>query len=251
MKKLMIAATAALCGTVFGLESANVVGYHNSTAAGESASLGPVFKQVGSTGASYLLSDFTVSNMSPGEDCIQFLDPDTASVYLYATYIDPDVYGEELGGWWDNDDIGGTLLDEEEFASGTAFLCLFTSGSEVTFNYAGEVEKGVKQVTIDTESPFICNPLPTNLTLDQIVVENMSPGEDCFQFLDPTTADAYLYATFVDPETFGEELGGWWDNDAIGGTSLNNQPLAAGEGMLGLMTSGNEMTVVFPALIAE
>jgi hypothetical protein len=233
------------------LESANVVGYHNSTAAGESASLGPVFKQIGSTGASYLLSDFTVSNMSPGEDCIQFLDPDTASTYLCATYIDPALFGEELGGWWDNDDIGGTSLNDEQFAAGTAFLCLFTSGSEVSFNYAGEVEKGVKQITIDTESPFICNPLPADLTLGQIVVENMSPGEDCFQFLDVNTADAYLTATYVDPDMFGDELAGWWDNDAIGETSLNDQPLAAGEGVLGLMTSGNEMTVVFPALIAE
>ena len=210
-----------------------------------------MFKQIGATGASYALGDFTVSDMSPGEDCIQFLDPDTASVYLYATYVDPEEYGEELGGWWDNDDIGGTALNEEAFAAGTAFLCLFTSGNDVTFNYAGEVEKGPKQVSINTESPFICNPLPANLTLGQIVVENMSPGEDCFQFLDATTANAFLYATYVDPEAYGEELGGWWDNDDIGGTELNDHPLAAGEGVLGLMTSGNEMTVVFPTLIAE
>jgi len=228
-----------------------VVGYVNNTATGESASLGPVFKACGTSGTSYKLGDFTVSDMSPGEDCIQFLDPDTADTYLTATYIDSAVYGDELAGWWDNDDIGGTELNDETFAAGTAFLCLFTSGNTVTFNCAGEVEKGAKQIVINSESPFICNPLPVDLTLSQITVANMSPGEDCFQYLDVDTADTILTATYVDPETFGDELGGWWDNDDIGGTDLNDQPLGKGEGVLGLMTSGNEMTVVFPAILAD
>ena len=253
MKKLMIAAAAALWATVgFGdVESANVVGYVQNATDAESASLGPVFKQIGTDGSSYKLKDISVTSMSPGEDCVQFLDTASASTYLMATYCDPTEYGEELAGWWDNDDIGGTELNEEEFAAGTAFLCLFTSGNEVTFNCSGEVEKGVKQIAIaeGVESPFICNPVPAALKLGQITVPGMSPGEDCFQFLDVDTASTYLMATYCDPDEYGEELAGWWDNDDIGGTELNDTELAPGEGILGLMTSGNEMTVTFPALV--
>lgn len=66
MKKLMIAASAALCATVFGLESANIVGYmdNNKTVAGLNL-LAPGFVDVGLT--STKLSGLKVTNAEGGE----------------------------------------------------------------------------------------------------------------------------------------------------------------------------------------
>ena len=233
------------------VESANIVGYVQNATDAESASLGPVFKQIGTDGSSYKLADMTVKGMDPTGDSIQFLDTANASPYLYATYCDAEEFGEELAGWWDADDVGGTEINDETFSAGTAFLCLFTSGNEVRFNCAGEVEKGVKQIAIGegVESPFICNPLPKTVKLGEVGVIGMDPTGDSFQFLDTDTASPYLYATYCDAEEFGEELAGWWDADDVGGTEINDTELAPGQGVLGLMTSGNEMTVVFPEII--
>ena len=229
------------------------MGYVQNATDAESYSGGPVFKQIGTDGSSYKLGDIKISGVDPTGDAIQFLDTATANTYLAATYCDPEEFGEELEGWWAADDIGGTQLDDEEFAAGTAFLTLFTSGNEITFNYAGEVEEGVKQIHIaeGVESPFICNPLPKTLTLADITVSGMDPTGDGFQFLDTATANTYLVATYCDPDEFGEELAGWWDADDVGGTEINDTELAPGQGVLGLLTSGNEMTVVFPEIITS
>ena len=66
MKKLMIAASAVLCATVFGLESANIVGYmdNNKTVAGLNL-LAPGFVDVGLT--STKLSGLKVTNAEGGE----------------------------------------------------------------------------------------------------------------------------------------------------------------------------------------
>lgn len=47
MKKLMFAAAAAFCGTVFGLESANVVGYGEADLNLDYTGVGPMFFSIG------------------------------------------------------------------------------------------------------------------------------------------------------------------------------------------------------------
>ena len=220
----------------------------------ESYSGGPVFKAVGSTGNTYTLKDFTVNGMDVSADGIQFLDPDTTETYLTATYADADNYAAGWVGWWDQDDLGGTRLDGEdadEFPACTAFLGLFTSGNEISFMFSGEVEKGTKEVTMSTESPFVCNPQPTDLTLEDVTAEGMDVSSDGFQFLDPFTTDTLLTATYANEADYGAGWKGWWDQDDLGGTRIDDTDLPAGQGLLGLLTSGNEVTLTFGAVLPD
>ena len=259
--KKILAATAAVIGTVAmaeGIVSSSVVGYQTRSMMGdgdqlmESYSGGPVFKAVGTTGNTYTLNDFTVNGMAVAEDCIQFLDPDTTETYLSATYADADNYAAGWVGWWDYDDIGTTRLDGEEadeFPACTAFLGLYASGNEISFMFSGEVEKGTKEVTMSTESPFICNPQPADLTLANVVGEGMSVSEDCFQYLDPYTTDTYLSVTYANEADYGAGWKGWWDYDDLGATRTDEAELPSGQGLLGMIASGNEVTLTFDAVL--
>ena len=218
----------------------------------ESYSGGPVFKAVGSTGNTYTLNDFTVNGMDCTGDCIQFLDPDTTDPYLYATYADADNYAAGWVGWWDYDDLGGTRLDGEdadEFPAGTAFLALYSSGNEISFLFSGEVEKGTKEVTMSTESPFICNPQPADLTLENVTGEGMDVTADAFQFLDPFTTQEYLLVTYANEDDYGAGWAGWWDYDDLGSTRTDDVDLPSGQGLLGMISSGNEVTLTFDAVL--
>ena len=235
------------------------VGYHNNTTAAKQGSFGPVFKQVGTNGATYKLGDFTAKGMDDtGADYIQFLDTANAATYLSAVYVDPTAYGEEYGGWWDFNDMFVTPLNEQEFAAGTAFLCLFKSGNTVTFECAGEVEHGRTISTEDIENPgvgvkqpFICNPLPVNLTLGQITALGMDDtGADYIQFLEDQNASTVISAVYVDPSAYGEDYGGWWDFNDMFVTPLNDTPVNAGAAFLGLFKSGNVITFQFPDPLA-
>ena len=218
----------------------------------EAYSGGPVFKAIGSTGNTYTLNDFTVKGMVVSDDCIQFLDPDTTETYLNATYADADNYAAGWVGWWDQDDLGGTRLDgedAEEFPACTAFLGLYTSGNDISFIFSGEVESGTKEVTMTTEAPFICNPQPVNLTLADVTAEGMIVSDDGFQYLDPFTTDTYLTVTYANVADYGAGWAGWWDQDDLGGTRADDEELPSGQGLLGLLTSGNEVTVTFGAVL--
>ena len=261
MKKVAFcAAAAAMCGGLLAVESANVVGYQTRSMIGdgdqlmESYSGGPVFKAVGSTGNTYTLNDFTVGGMDCSLDCIQFLDPDTTEPYLYATYADANNYAAGWVGWWDYDDLGSARLDGEEadeFPACTAFLGLYSSGNDLNFLFSGEVEKGTKTVTMTTESPFICNPQPADLTLENVVGEGMDVSLDAFQYLDPYTTEEYLLVTYANKDDYGAGWAGWWDYDDVGGTRTEEVDLPSGQGLLGMLSSGNEVTLTFDAVIAE
>ena len=220
----------------------------------ESYSGGPVFKAVGSTGNTYTLNDFTVNGMDVSADGIQFLDPDTTETYLTATYADAENYATGWVGWWDYDDLGGTRLDgvdADEFPACMAFLGLFASGNEISFIFSGEVEKGTKEVTMTTESPFVCNPQPKDITLANVTAEGMDVSADGFQFLDPFTTETILTATYANEVDYGAGWKGWWDYDDLGGTRSDDVDLMSGQGLLGMIASGNEVTLTFDAVLSD
>lgn len=261
MKKLMIAASVAACAVAgFALESANIVGYQNRSMMDtegrlmESYSGGPVFKSVGTVGNIYTLNHFGAKGMDVTADGIQFLDPSTTETYLTATYASPDDYAAGWVGWWDYDDVGSSRLDgndADEFPACTAFLGLFASGNEIIFTFTGEVEKGTKEVSMTTESPFICNPQPKDLTLANVTADGMDVSADGFQFLDPFSTETLLTGTYANENDYGAGWKGWWDYDDLGVTRIDDTELLSGQGLLGMIVSGNEVTLTFDAVISE
>ena len=200
---------------------------------------------VSSAGLTYKLGDFKGVGMDITADFIQFLDPDTLESNVEAVYLDEDTYGE-FAGWWDYNDVGGTSLDEQTFPFNTSFLAAFTSGNAISFSYAGAVLKGERTFVTTSQSPMFGNYLPKALTLADITASGMDITADFIQILDPDTLDSNIEAVYLDEATYGE-YAGWWDYNDVGGTSLDETPVPAGQGFLGAFTSGNEISVTFPS----
>ena len=80
------------------------------------------------------LADITATGMDITSDFIQILDPDTLDSDVEAVYLDKDTYGD-FAGWWDFNDVGGTLLDDTPVPAGQGFLGAFPSGNEITVTF--------------------------------------------------------------------------------------------------------------------
>lgn len=216
-----------------------------------SYSEGPMFLVVGNTGENagkFQLKDITVTGMDMTADFIQFLSSDDASSYMDAVYVS-DI--PAIKGWWDFNDVGGTPYDDEWFNNGTAFLCAFASGNEITFQYSGQVPTGsdlVITIPAGTAAPFICNPSPVNLTLGDITVTGMDMTADFFQFLSTDDASSVADVVYVSDIP---AIKGWWDFNDIGGTPVDDLPVNAGGALLGAFGSGNEVVVTFPDPLAS
>ena len=220
MKKLMFAIAAVAAGTALAdVTSANVVGYSNITVTERYASLGAVFKGVGTNGDAVKFKDIKVIGMDDsGTDCIQFLEGTEAAPYLYATYVD-DGEGSEYTGWYPRDHVWEpeNKIDEEDIPACTAFLCdlsYCSEGTPVTFVCSGEVEAG-RSITATERYAFIANPIPARFPIGKVKVVGMDDtGTDCIQFLEGTEAAPYFYATYVD-DGEGSEYTGWYPRDHV------------------------------------
>ena len=199
------------------------------------------------SGTTYKLGDFTATGMDGTSDFIQFLDADTLEAGVEAVYLDADTYGDELAGWWDFNAPGETSLNDQTFPFTTAFLAAFPSGNEITFSFAGEVLKGAKTFTTSSQSPMFGNYLPKDLTLADITASGMDGTSDFIQILDPDTLESVTEAVYLDADTYGDELAGWWDFNAPGEVSLADTVVPAGQGFLAAFPSGNEIAITFPA----
>ena len=125
MKKLMIAASAALCATVgLSLESANVVGYQNKGMATANFNFEcATFQAVGKARDAQTLGDIKASeNFSYSE--IQFLTSGGANAYVehpqlgrvkqsYTYWADPDWTEAGVAGWYLYDDADGEYPDRK------------------------------------------------------------------------------------------------------------------------------------------
>jgi len=239
------------------VESVNIVGYQTIEATGRHLSSGATFITVGSQDAEWRLGDVVAVGMDPSTDIIQFLSTANAKTILSATYIDAATdadLGEGDGaliGWWDPNDLGGTRLDNEVFATGQGFLCNFTS-TGVSLIYSGEVLQGETELNLSgLKHPMIVNHTPVDLTLGDVSAIGMDPSTDIIQLLSLDNAKTVLSATYIDAATdadLGEGDGaliGWWDPNDLGGTRLDDTPFPAGTAFLANFTS-TSVKIVFP-----
>ena len=170
MKKLMFAAAAAFCGTVFGLESANVVGYNKAEmTAGEVIYRVASFESIGSTESTFTIGDIKVGDADFAwwnNDYIATVDP-YGSQETYYTW-DPD-----SSSWYECD--AGSNIDFEKPANGVALplnkgiIVFSANGASLTF--AGSVMSGDTELYGGaSEVTYTGNFTPTELTLGDIVI---------------------------------------------------------------------------------
>ena len=201
--------------------------------------MGAMFVTPGAT--NWKLGDIKLVGADPDADVIQFLEWDNAGTYLTAQYLD-ETFGADSG-WYDVET--SEKISDLEFDAGTAFLCAFTSGNEVEIACAGEVSAAPITITVSQESPFLANPCPRTITLAEVKLVGADPDADVIQFLEWDNAGTYQTAQYLD-ETFGADSG-WYDVETS--ELINTKTLEPGDAFLGAFTSGNEITVKFPAAI--
>ena len=274
MKKLMIAATAALCATVgFSLESANVVGYSTQTAnATRNTMMAPTFLSVDSaTGCK--LSDLTVTGYdapewmeedeyfeggcSGGDFVLQFLNND-GSVAARYYWIDD---GDNTAGWYAT---GGAAAIEGGAASVTipAGTAAWTIGTGKTLQSAGAVNSADVEFKMNnTRNTAVGNCMPTELTLAQLTVTGYdapewmeedeyfeggcSGGDFVLQFLNNDGSVAARYYWIDD----GDNAAGWYATGGAaaieGGAASVKIPAGKGAWVIG---TGKKLVFPAPAL---
>ena len=128
MKKLMIAASAALVATVgLCVESANIVGYQTKDTVTGFNFVIPTFKAV-SGGAGVHIQDIKIANATDWGDNIQILDEGGATIAQYY-YVSAAESGFEADGWL-SEDMGS--LADIDLEAGQGILIDTADVAEVT-----------------------------------------------------------------------------------------------------------------------
>ena len=167
MKKLMIAASAALCATVgFGLESANVVGYQNIgfDKSGWMMNVGVQFSNIGAEGGAFTLDDAFFGNTAAEGDQVITMDAEAWDVNTY------DKLGKDAG--WMLSPPGGAMPEFMDSLSAKKgdLLYYIPVDTESDLVVAGEVAQGSQSVTFDTANADgqwmfpLANPFPIDTT---------------------------------------------------------------------------------------
>ena len=236
MKKLMIAASAALLATVgLSIESANVVGYQNKDVRKNLSQQVCTFDQIGiADGAlnvqNLIPVDGEGASVGDGDVTIQFINDRGKLINQYTYYL-----AKELGpaqttpGWYDE--------DEEEadysFASGEAFQVY--AASAVHFVYSGEVNMAETDVPFRKNLSFQANVRPTTVDIQSITpvngngdeAEAIGDGDITIQIFTDRGKISMQYTYYL-----AKELGpmqttpGWYDEDE----ELADKEFVAGEG---------------------
>lgn len=241
MKKLMIVAAAALCATAFAdIESANTVGYVETSLQGFKM-ITPSFKNI--AGETYPIDNFVVKGATDGKTNIQVLDSDGKVVgdyYWYNEFVDGDT--TYPAGWFD---ASGAEPADIQLNPGEAVF-FYSEESGITILSAGEVPG---EITHDVVGfAMLGNGSPVKIDVDSMKVTGATDGKTNIQVLDAegkVVGDYYWYNEFVDGDT--TYPAGWFD--ASGAEPAGIQ-LEAGEAVLFYSEETGIKTTV-PAALAE
>ena len=255
MKKLMIAASAALCATVgfSDVTSANIVGYQNQATREYYSIQVPNFDTVGSEGLSIqaIVPQAPEEGMGVGGSCfdIQTLDEDGCGgeeVFYYMTVADD--YGCKKDGWYEED---GETFATREFDRAEGFIINNSIGAETGVQYAGQVNLAETDVPVREAYSIQGNLRPVAISIQDITPispeEGMGVGGSCFdiQTLDEDGCggeEVFYYMTVADD--YGCKKDGWYEED---GETFATREFAPGEGFIINNSIGAEATIRYAA----
>ena len=252
MKKLMFAAAAAFCGTVFALESANVVGYMDTTPVNSSGYnfIIPTFVDVGAEEATYDLNNIKIvgGDGSGMTEIIYGYDKDAclSGVDFYWNTAADTIMGPAED-CWVTDVMGDTKAENVKLPAGTGlYLSLGTAGA--TIQYAGQVsDKEIIVQELVAGYNMIGNATPVEIDLNDIKIVD-GYGDGTTEIIVGYDADAclsgvdYFWNTATDTIMGPDE--DCWVTEMMGDTKAENVKLQPGEGIyLSLGTTGAKLTI--------
>lgn len=230
MKKLMFAATAAVCAAVtFGLESANIVGYNNTAAREGLNWYAPQFLTVGANTIdinSIKLDDAGAMTVGWG-DVMQVVGPlgNAETEYFYwDPSVDPN--GTATTYYW-GDDSGNAVA--VSFDSGDGIGIDNMNGLEFAIQNAGQVPSEKVTLAAREGLNWSGNPFPAPLNLNAIVLNDdgaMSVGwGDVMQIVGPlgnADTEYFYWDPSVDPN--GTATAYYWGDDSGNAVNVTLEP---------------------------
>ncbi len=225
--------------------------------------VGSMFVSVGATDT-FKLGDITMTTKDQsgnrvdgggyGANCtLMIIDPSTSRVdmdkrYLFYGYADGANVSDR--GWYNSKDES-TIVNNESFPAGQAFLCNFVPSMEVQLNFAGRVLTG--DVTIDSVVdgvtygfPYVVNPFPSDITLGDIEMKTVDVGgnlqdgggygANCtLMVIDPSTSRVdmdkrYLFYGYADGASHADR--GWYNSNDEYTIVDDSVTVKAGDGFL-------------------
>ncbi len=212
------------CGTVFGVESANIVGYASAELQEYGLTAGACFIPVSEQ--KFDLLDLKVTGFEEYTEAdvyVQTLDEYGRTVNTYYYY---DIPGE-LTGWLDGDD-NEVARGDVEFQAGEG-LWMFCNADGFGIQSAGTVPQTGVAVELQQYGLSVANPTPVNVDLNDITItgfEEYTEADVYVQTLDEygRTVNTYYYYDIPG------ELTGWLDGDD-NEVERGNVVLKPGEGL--------------------
>ena len=236
MKKLMIAATAALCGTVvFGLESANVVGFLEKVGTQGYSLFTPTFADVGVDGVD--IQNVKLKNAVGSEtENIQTFTAAGALNPSYA-YLTSAADGMD-DGWYDSD---WNLVEGETITAGKGFLFWNDSG-DATLEFSGEVVKGVQAIPVSLGYSIMGNASPVAVDIQDMKLLNATGSET--ENIQTFTASGALNPSYSYLTLAADGMDdGWYDAD----WNLVEETVQPGAAFLIWNDSAAELKLQLPA----
>ena len=233
MKKLMIAASAALCAAVgFCVESANIVGYQNKSVRKNLSQQVCTFDQIGVTGGALdiqklLPVDSEGDYIGNGAVNIQFKS-DVGRLTAAYSYYGEDEYDEDTPAGWYNEDEDELAV--YSFASAEGFQVYATTA--FYFNYSGEVNMSETDVPFRKNLSMQGNIRPASVNIQTIIPvdgegDYIGNGAVNIQFASDVGRLQAAYAYYGEDEYEDDTPAGWYNEDE---DELAEYTFAAGEG---------------------
>ena len=245
MKKLMIAAAAAVCGSVFALESANVVGYMDVESPQGNSMRTATFQTVAGEGY-----DLTKVAVVGGEGMGDVVAQTISSAGLWDGeyyYLTEDGAGVATG--WYKDGVGDVPVEEGEviLAPGAAFM-LYSDYNDLQLNVSGEVKKGAYTINFAQGNGITGNGLPVDVDLTAITIEGAEGMGDVVAQTISAAGDwdgEYYYLT---EDGAGVDTG--WYKDGVGEVPVEEGEVVFAPGAAFMLYSDyNDLTLTLPAVL--
>ena len=213
MKKLMFAASAALCATVgLAIESSNIVGYM----AKDMASAGyynytPMFVGIGGKDPAVkdiVPSSKEVSDLSGGGIALLVLDTSRKFARTFAWFTEDDFMDVE--GWYE-----GSEETPTEYTLGPGESLQVYAPYQVTLTYAGQVDQSAYSFTAPSAGYYMVgNQHATKMAVKAIVpssteVADLSGGGIALLVLDTSRKFAKTFAWFTEDDFM--DVDGWYE----------------------------------------
>ena len=225
MKKLMFAAAAAFCGTVFGLESANVVGYSEANLNLDYTGVGPMFFSIGEDVVS--VQNLKIKGLTEAQGSGYTIAPITSTGNIpvkYFYWCGLSEYGVK-DGWYTTDDpatieaaAGEGKSDDYlapiEMAKGEG-LVTFMGVASLSVQGSGEVLTGNVTRPLNLDYTGVANPFPVDVNIQSYAITGLTEAQGSGYTIAPITSTGNIpvkYFWWCGLSEYGVK-DGWYTTD--------------------------------------